>query len=349
MVGLPLNFSLILAKLGKILLIAFLVLGQPVMAHAGILSMVAKIFESPVEAAETPTVNSQNMTLLQARGVTERETAKGGGDISIVAESALLPESGPLGTLADIEDGLPSNGEISIYVVHRGDSLAAIAKMFGVSSNTIIWANDIQGGIIREGQTLVILPISGVRYEVKKGDTLKSIASKLKADAREIASYNGISLDAKLATGDEIIVPDGEIQGLTSSSAVTKKTKRVLGANAPYYEGYYIHPLPGARKTQGLHGYNGIDLAAPMGEPIIASAAGTVIISRTVGWSGGYGKYLVIAHPNGTQTLYAHNSANAVAVGQNVARGQIIAYVGNTGKSTGPHVHFEVRGAKNSF
>ncbi len=90
-------------------------------------------------------------------------------------------------------------------------------------------------------------------------------------------------------------------------------------------------------------------MAASAGAPIRAAAAGEVIVSKTGGWNGGYGNYIVIKHANGTQTLYAHNSSNAVSAGASVAQGEVIGYVGNTGRSTGSHLHFEVRGAKNPF
>ena len=92
-----------------------------------------------------------------------------------------------------------------------------------------------------------------------------------------------------------------------------------------------------------------MDLAASLGTPIYAAAGGTVIIAKTGGWNTGYGNYVVISHGNGTQTLYAHTKANLVTVGQMVKQGQTIALMGSTGKSTGSHVHFEIRGAKNPF
>jgi murein DD-endopeptidase MepM/ murein hydrolase activator NlpD len=110
-----------------------------------------------------------------------------------------------------------------------------------------------------------------------------------------------------------------------------------------------MRPVAGGKKTQGIHGYNGIDIGAPVGTPIYASADGEVIISRSGGWNGGYGNYVVIRHSNGTQTLYSHNSKNAVAVGDTVKQGDIIGFIGATGKATGPHLHFEIRGAKNPF
>src|SRR5690606_1590516 len=99
--------------------------------------------------------------------------------------------------------------------------------------------------------------------------------------------------------------------------------------------------------TQGLHGYNGIDLGAPVGTGVYASAGGSVILAKSSGWNGGYGNYIIISHDNGTQTLYSHLSSVNVSLGQRVSQGDLIGAVGSTGKSTGPHLHFEVRGASN--
>ncbi|HRH55479.1 MAG TPA: M23 family metallopeptidase, partial [Candidatus Paceibacterota bacterium] len=101
--------------------------------------------------------------------------------------------------------------------------------------------------------------------------------------------------------------------------------------------------------SQGIHGWNGVDMSAPSGTPIYAAAGGTVIVSRVGGWNGGYGNYVVIEHAGGVQTLYAHMATDSVSVGETVSRGQNIGTVGNTGQSTGYHLHFEVRGAKNPF
>ena len=105
----------------------------------------------------------------------------------------------------------------------------------------------------------------------------------------------------------------------------------------------------GGRKTQGIHGYNGVDLASSCGEPVFASASGSVILARPTGWNSGYGQYTVLSHSNSTQTLYAHLSKIFVSPGQNVSQGAIIGLIGSTGRSTGCHVHFEVRGARNPF
>lgn len=298
--------------------------------------------------SEAAVADSRNIELLQAALNPDPNPAKGGGDITIVGGTALMPETGPSGSVADIEDN-QSSGQISVYTVRKGDTVGAIAKMFGVSANTVIWANDIKGSIIKEGQTLVILPISGVKYTVKTGDSVNSIAKNYKADAEEIIRYNSLTEGAKLAAGDIIIIPDGEVAVSSSQSSGTNTASKLRGAGGPLYEGYYLRPILGGRKTQGLHGYNGVDLATYSGAPIFAAADGDVIISQNYGWNGGYGKYMVINHDNGTQTLYAHMSETLIKVGTRAVRGQMIGLVGSTGRSTGSHLHFEIRGAKNPF
>ncbi|MBI4118013.1 MAG: M23 family metallopeptidase [Parcubacteria group bacterium] len=315
--------------------------------YAGVFSFITK-WLAPVEAEviELSEENSQTATVLKAALNYDPNPSKGGGDITIVGGSALLSEAGPLGTIADIENQPPNSDQISIYVVHEGDSLSGIAKMFGVSINTIIWANNIgYGGLIRPGQTLVILPVSGVRYIVKEGDTISSIAKKYKGSVEEIKQFNNIADAAELKVGDTVVIPDGEIG---TPTYVASAPSRAYGTNGPEYSGYYIRPVDG-RKTQGLHGFNGVDLGAPYGTPVVAAAHGRVLIARVAGWNGGYGTYAVLLHGNGTQTLYAHLGALTVSAGSEVVQGQIIGYVGSTGRSTGPHLHFEIRGAQNPF
>jgi len=270
-------------------------------------------------------------------------TGTGGAEIAIVDSTALESNGSDSEVFVDL--GKSGTGEISIYVVRGGDTLSEIAEMFGVSSNTIVWANDIKGGLIKEGQELVILPISGVRHVVKSGDTLQSITTKYKADFDDILSYNGLAFDTKIKPGDIVIIPDGVISATASAIAQSPNQLNVAS-------GYYLRPINGGIKSQGIHGYNGVDLAPSCrcsGDSIFAAASGTVIIARTSGYNGGYGLYVAIKHANGTQTVYGHMSKVNVSVGQSVTQGQVIGAVGNTGRSTGPHVHFEVRGAKNPF
>jgi murein DD-endopeptidase MepM/ murein hydrolase activator NlpD len=288
------------------------------------------------------------MTLLRPAMNIDPTAARGGGDITIVDDSALLPEEGPSGTIADIVK--PKSATISVYVVRQGDTLSAVAKMFGVSPNTILWANDLpRGGALKVGQTLTILPVTGVKYTVKKGDTLAGIAKRYGADADEVASFNGLD-EGALSIGAEIIIPDGEV----SAPAPAKSTGKTVTASVKFGSaaqiGDYMAPLARYVETQGIHGYNGVDLGAPVGTPIMASVGGDVIVAKAGGYNGGYGSYVVIQHANGSQTLYAHMSKVSTYAGATVKQGQIIGSVGSTGRSTGAHLHFEIRnGIKNPF
>ena len=340
--------ALFLGLLYTRLVFGLVLLGFPAAANASVISFFSDIFQSEnIKQEMLIEVNSQNMALLQSVPNSDPNPSRGGGDITIVGDEALLSEVGPSGTIADIEEGRDDSiGMISTYIVQKDDTISLIAKMFNVSVSTIEWANDIKKGhYIQEGDNLIILPISGVKYTVKSGDNLKKVVAKYKGDLDEVLQYNNLKQDSTLAVGDTIIIPNWRVESV-AGNAKKSKTK---GANGPYYEGYYTRPLDGGRKSQGIHGWNGVDIAAPTGTPIFAAASGRVIISKNYGWNGGYGNYIVIDHPNKTQTVYGHMVKTVSEQGEYVVQGQIIGYVGSTGRSTGPHLHFEVRGARNPF
>jgi murein DD-endopeptidase MepM/ murein hydrolase activator NlpD len=319
-------------------------------AHASLFSFISNIFDSSTASANIKnesrfSINSQTMAILQPAVNIDPNPNKASG-IAPVEHNTLVSDLA-MGSFDDASDVV--NTQISQYTVRTGDTLSEIAQMFNVSVNTIMWANEISKAKgIQPGQSLIILPVTGITYTIKKGDTIKGIVSSYKADLNEVLDYNGMSVNTKLVAGQTIIIPDAEIQ-TSVATKIVYGTNTAHDTNGPSYAGYYIRPIDGGRKSQGLHGYNGVDLAAPIGTPIYASAAGKVIASMSGGYNGGYGNYIIISHGNGTQTLYSHNSKNVVSVGQYVEQGQKIGEIGSTGKSTGPHVHFEIRGAKNPF
>lgn len=251
---------------------------------------------------------------------------------------------------------VPERDTISTYIVQSGDSISEIADMFGVSPNTIRWANNIASKEpIKVDQKLVILPITGVRHKVTKGDTLSSVAKRYKSDTDDIASYNGLESGEKLTVGEYIIIPNGEMN--IPSEQIKKKTSsgsNSVDPNSPKITvsgSYYSKPVVNGILTQGYHDhYNALDISLPrgkaMGAPILAAAPGSVIVAKPSGYNGGYGHMVIIQHDNGTQTLYAHLSNVSVSVGDQINRGEVLGGMGNTGRSTGPHLHFEVRGAK---
>lgn len=341
------------------LILMFLALGSfPEKAEASIIGKVLSFFTAeayggPGETEEPiETRTSQTLPLLEAAINIDPSPEKGGG-ISLVNGSALLPEVGPEGTIADVH-AREHQGMMTTYVVRKGDTLAQIAKMFDVSVDTIVWANELDRSAgLRAGQTLVILPINGVLYTVKKGDTLGGIARKFKGSTDDILAYNDLGGDTTLSVGDTLIIPNGEQVAVpTVRTTPRPATSNARFASYPSYDGYYIFPMANGIKTQGIHGNNGVDYGAPLGTAVYAAADGVVKVANYRAgnpWFGGYGNYIMIEHPNGTQTLYAHMSGVNVSVGDVVSRGQTIGKVGNTGRSTGPHLHFEVRGAKNPF
>lgn len=304
--------------------------------------------------------NSQNIGLLEANissaAVIQDKKDKNSKDnkidenkeVSILSNNALLPSTGPAG-VSDGTDNGETSSDISVYVVRQGDSITQIADMFNVSTNTILWNNNMKkGDKLVPRDTLLILPVSGVQVTVTKGQTLKSLATLYKVDVSDIAGFNGIASDAKLAIGDELIIPDGELKD-EGSTVSPLKTNGGGYTKTPiiYASGYFINPVPGFKvRSQGLHDGGAIDLAASKGTPIVASASGTVIFAREA-YNGGYGYMVMINHPNGTQTLYGHMSKILTHTGEKVSQGETIGLVGSTGHSTGPHLHFLVKGAKN--
>ncbi|MEX0910190.1 MAG: M23 family metallopeptidase [Candidatus Paceibacterota bacterium] len=299
-----------------------------------------------------PVNNSQNLALLE-----QKPNLKSGPTtptMGSIVDNSVLASNLSLTGVGGAEPFIPTSDEISIYVVQEGDTLSQIGQMFGVSVNTIKWANDITGHP-QIGDILVILPVSGVRHMVEKGDTLETVAKKYNSKASDIAKFNGLSdSQSKLTLGTEVIVPNGEIESIqTPDKTPVKNSGANIVAtptkNLPKHSGFYIRPVVGGVRTQGIHGNNAVDLAHSLGVPIYASAGGSVIVAKTGGWNGGYGNYIVISHSNGSQTLYAHLNSVSVSVGQTVGQGEVIGALGSSGNSTGPHVHFEIRGAQNPF
>lgn len=184
-------------------------------------------------------------------------------------------------------------------------------------------------------------------YVVRKGETLSEIAHMYGVTEYTIRKANDLGQNEPIIDGMHLtILPISIEEPVAKPIKKSTKSVKIL----PNKDSFYTNPLPGYRRTQGLHGHNGVDLVLPEGSPVLAAAEGDVLISKNnSGYNGGYGNYIVIAHTNGTQTLYGHLLKSSVGVGEHVTQGQVIGLLGDTGKSTGPHLHFEVRGARNPF
>lgn len=264
-------------------------------------------------------------------------------DLTILQENSLIASNSP----APEEIFSRFKKTISEYIVVKGDTPEAIALSYGISTDTLLWANNLKDGdLIRPGDKLVVLPINGVRIKIGAKDTIDALAKKYQGKSEEIIAFNSLPADGALKNGEYIIIPGGE-KPAEKAKIVQPKSRTPKYASATQKAGtWMILPVTG-RSWGRIHSYNGVDVVNDCGTPIYAAAAGAVILSDSSGWNGGYGKYIKIQHSNGVITLYAHVSSLLVAAGESVAQGQLIAYIGTTGRSTGCHLHFEVRGAVN--
>lgn len=248
-----------------------------------------------------------------------------------------------------------------IHVVENGESVEKIAGKYGIKAETIRWANNLaDGAVIKPGQELVILPVDGVLHKVTRGQTLTRIAQLYDIPASEIARQNSIQGGFILA-GQELIIPGARpIVASPTQVATTPKPGasgtpskptppspgKPTAATAEPTAGILQMPCEKCAFTQYFNpGHYAVDIQEKGGGPVFAAEAGTVIRADT-GWNGGYGNVVEVDHGNGLVTLYAHNKELYVKVGDKVARGQNISWMGNTGRvygATGIHVHFEVR------
>ena len=218
------------------------------------------------------------------------------------------------------------------HIIETGDTISSIAEQYNISVDTILWANDLsKNSVIQPGKKLVILPVTGVLHIVKSKDTLSEISAKYKIKLDEIIAINKIE-NNKIYIGDILIIPNGK--KLSSSSYIAK---------IPLVNNYFVFPCVG-RITQELHWYNAVDVANKCGTPIYATASGTI---QKTGYIDRGGNRIRIIHPNGVATYYGHLSKILVKVGDSVSQGQKIGIMGNTGRSTGCHLHYAVIGASN--
>ncbi|HLF28697.1 MAG TPA: M23 family metallopeptidase [Anaerolineae bacterium] len=249
--------------------------------------------------------------------------------------------------LADSHTSIPYRirRDIIVYHVQSGDTVQGIAAAFGLKPETLMWANpEIEDlpDLLRIGQEVVILPIDGVYHEVKAGDTLASIVAKYSVDIEAITGaaneWNGLQPpDFTISAGMKLIVAGG---------AKPYVPKVVTAYNGPIPSGArgtgrFQWPVIGSITQDYWYGHRALDIAAPTGAGVYVADGGFVTF---VGWTDiGYGNLIRIDHGNGFATWYAHLNGFNVVLGQAVRRGDLIGYVGSTGRSSGPHLHFEIR------
>ncbi len=230
------------------------------------------------------------------------------------------------------------------YTVEKGDTLSTIAEKFGISTETIRWANDLTSDDITVGDTLKILPVTGIAYKVAKGDSVYSIAKKLDSDPQKIVDFpfNDFANPETftLVEGQILIVPDG----VKPQEQSTFKRQVYIAQGPISISGLgFTWPIHGIVTQFAAWYHMALDLAASYGTPIVSAQNG-VVSSVSVGtWDSGYGTNVWVTNGS-VATHYAHMSGVNVSVGQTVTAGSsVLGWIGMTGRTTGPHVHFEVR------
>jgi murein DD-endopeptidase MepM/ murein hydrolase activator NlpD len=256
----------------------------------------------------------------------------------LINQDALASSSG-----RESSGSIAPRTEILTYTVQTGDTLSSIAEEFGISLNTLLWANDLSvRSTIRPGSELTILPVSGVLYTVRSGDTLSRISAQYDVAQSEILDFNGIS-GSTLSIGEQLILPGGSPQAsrpVTTTASVVSSAPSPSPSTAAPSSARMVWPTDLRVITQ-YYGWNhtGIDIDCHFTNDNYAADAGVVTY---VGWKGGYGYTVEIDHGGGLMTRYGHHASMYVRTGQSVSRGQAIGRCGTTGRSTGTHLHFEV-------
>lgn len=231
--------------------------------------------------------------------------------------------------------------KIEDYPVKGGDTLESIAKKFDVSVDTIKWTNNLKSDTIKPGQILKIPPVTGIVHKVASGENIYTIAKKYHTDAQKIVNFpfnDFADLDTfALTAGQTLYVPDGTIEEEKPSVSqfVAKIQAGVKGSSN------FIWPTSGGITQYPVWYHMAVDIANNAMPPVLASDTGTVVFAGCIQY--GYGCHIIVDHGNGYETLYGHLSAIGVSPGQVVTQGQQIGVMGSTGRSTGTHLHFEVR------
>lgn len=236
--------------------------------------------------------------------------------------------------------------KVITYEIQKGDTISTISQKFGISQETIKWQNNLTSDNLTVGDSLEILPVTGMVYKVQSGDTVYTIAKKFDTDPQKIVDFpfNDFANPEtfSLVNGQMLIVPDG----IKPSEKPYYKPQVYLasGPSVGVSSGGFTWPAQGVVSQFASWYHNAIDIASSYNAPIVPSRSGTVISVSTGSWDYGYGNSVVIDHGDGYSTLYAHMNIVNVSPGESVSGGStIIGTIGMTGRTTGPHVHFEIR------
>ena len=234
--------------------------------------------------------------------------------------------------------------KIITYTVQKGDTISTIARKFGISEDTVKWTNDLTNDNLAIGESLEILPVSGIAHKVVSGETVHSIAKKYDTGAQKIVDFpfNDFANPETFAlvAGQMLIVPDGI---KPSEQPFIKRQTYIAQGPTQVYASGFTWPVRGGVSQFATWYHMAIDITSDIGTPVVAAQNGKVVAISAGTWDGGYGTNLYVENGDGFKTHYAHMSGVNVGIGQSVTAGKsIIGWVGLTGRTTGAHLHFEI-------
>jgi len=318
--------------------VAILLAGRTIFANG-----VTAVENAKADTAVAAPSNDENSSAAENLSATNILT----NAIPIVQDDSLAPAPNPY----TYQPKLPEHN-FQTYTVKRGDTPGRIAAQFGIQPETLLGGNPFLSEVsnaLQTGTELTILPIDGLVHDVAPGDTLEGIAQRYGVSEEEIIAYgpNNLEFPYRLQPGTQIMVPGAvrevfvwkppTLSQVRGSSFEGRGVQPVIQGT-----GTFIWPIVSRNFTQKFwYAHRAIDVASPMGSPVVASDTGTVTFA---GWNNyGYGYLIVVNHGNGYETFYAHLNSVNVVPGQIVYQGNVIGATGNSGNSSGPHIHFEVR------
>jgi LysM repeat protein len=309
-------------------------------------------WRSSLAESSADTSAEANTTLAGSLETTRQPVTTDGEQLTldalpVISDTAISPDAIP----QTYQGSLPQH-EFQTYTVQRGDTPNAIADMFGIAPETLLGGNPFlseESSLLQTGVELIILPIDGVLHDVQIGDTLQGLSQQYGIPEEEIIAYgpNNLEFPFRLYPDSQILVP-GAVRELfvwtppTLASVGGTSTEGSGVKPIIVGTGTFVFPVGSRNFTQFFwYGHPGLDIALSEGNAVYASDTGTVTYA---GWNQyGYGNLVVINHGNGYETFYGHLSGINVGPGQIVYQGNVIGSTGNSGNSSGPHIHFEIR------
>jgi murein DD-endopeptidase MepM/ murein hydrolase activator NlpD len=220
------------------------------------------------------------------------------------------------------------------YTVRKGDSVSKIASAHALSMDAVIASNKVNNARnLREGDVLRIPNMDGIPYTIAANDSYEKIAEKFGVPLDAILDANDVQ-SGEMTAGEQIFIPGARLPAEVLKKALGEMFIYPVSGRISSPFGWRRDPFNGTRSF-----HKGIDIVADTGAPVKAAMAGRVAL---VGFSPVLGKYVVVSHNDGYQTMYAHLNAARTTRGAAVSQGDVIGEVGNTGYSTGPHLHFVI-------